>query len=364
MKQQNSKNQLIINLTARLFFVLLFALPIFAFGQSPSPTPDTSTAANLAATPIPLISETPMDIVEPVNALKKSANLIAENLIHYGDMIEVDVLGSLDYDWRGRTNDEGFLNALPELDVSIFALCRTENEIADEIAAAYAKFLRDPRVVVRVLDRSARQPAVLFGAVRTPLRFRIQRPVRLNELVVMSGGISELASGEVQILRPARVSCVANNQNQLESQLMRIKLSDLLSGKTEANPLVHSGDIVTVEEALPVYVTGGVVTPQRILFRQGLSLSRAVASAGGVSRNGDATKITVFRRGKSNADLEIIEADLGKILSKQIEDVALQPQDIVEVNLLGRAKKTRPPLVNALETTQFDINKLPVREIN
>jgi protein involved in polysaccharide export with SLBB domain len=339
-----------------LFFGLIFVASTTA--QTPSP----ATNAAIKSTPD---LDTNFPSSEPSTPSPENyPPVIAENLIHFGDKLEVDILGSLEYDWRGKADDEGFLSSLPYLDVSIQALCRTEREVAAEIAEAYGKFLRDPQVVVRVLDRSDRQNAVMFGAVRSPHRFQIQRPVRLNELVILSGGITDQASGEVEIFRPAMASCTADKQTQTESQLIRIKLADLLAGKAEANPFVKAGDVVTVEEATPIYVTGGIVVPQRILFRAGMTVSRAVASAGGLSQKADPTKIIVFRRQKDRAELEIIETDLDKIKQKTADDIALQPFDIVEVSHAGRERNRRPPIISQLESAQTSVTNLPVRVIS
>lgn len=345
-------------------FLLSFHLSILS--QISPHSPEVSTTANLAVVAAPPSTGTKDGKPESnktASAEKKLA-LVPENLIHNGDTLDIDVLGSLDYDWRGRADDNGFLSSLPHLNVSIFALCRTEDEIGAEITAAYSKIIRNPQVVVRVVDRSAREPAILFGAVSVPQRFKIQRPVQLSELIVMSGGITDKASGEISVFRPAHISCLGHNQNQVESEFINLKLSDLLSGKTDANPQIRAGDVVTVAEAAPVYVTGGVVAPQRILFRKGMTLSRAVASAGGLGRNADQTKITIYRRRKDQVDLEIIKTNLDKINDRTANDEELQAYDIIDVAQSGSEQNRHPPIVTNLESNQFDINKLPTRVVD
>src|SRR5687767_9091315 len=93
--------------------IFLWQSPLCA--QNPTPTPETKTQSD--------------------NEL---------NLIHLGDLIDVDVVGSFEYDWRGTLTPEGFLNGLESLESEVFALCRSEEQLASEIAKAYGKFLRDP----------------------------------------------------------------------------------------------------------------------------------------------------------------------------------------------------------------------------
>lgn len=295
---------------------------------------------------------------------KTAASIVQlEELIHLGDVIDVDVLGSLEYDWRGRLDSEGFLSAIPFTKEPVFALCRTESELAANLAEAYSKFLKKPEIVVRVVDRTARQQARIFGAVRTPLRLQIERPVRLNEVLVLTGGIGERASGEIKIFRPAYLSCNSPQAAQTESLTTTIKISELLAGKAEANPFVRTGDIVTVEEAKPIFVAGGVAAPQTIFLRdnQTMTLTRAVASAGGAIKN--EAKVTIFRR-SADGTSQLIEADLEKIRKKLSEDVSLEAFDIVEVAGTPRADKTKPPVIAGLDTNQSNQQNPPLRVIN
>ncbi len=309
--------------------------------------------------------------------------LVAEaNLIHTGDLIDVDVIGSLEYDWRGTLNPEGFLDGTEKIENPIYALCRSEAEIADEIAKAYGKILRDPKVVVKILDRSNRPPAILSGAVKTPQRFQIKRPVHLNELLIVSGGMTDNTSGEIQIYRPPNLNCgrriaeknaspAADGENRERyvaarqdngSSFINIRLVDLLSGKKEANPQILSGDIVTVQEAESIYVIGGVANPKQISSRNQTTLTRAVAGAGGVTKNADARKITIYRR--AGGETKIIEADLEAIKSGKAEDLILKAFDIVEVAQNGREKSKFPPILKVIEANEKNILNFPLRIID
>lgn len=297
------------------------------------------------------------------------------DLIHPGDLIEVDVVGSIEYDWRGTLNPEGFLFQFDKIEEQIYALCQSETQVAREIEKHLGKMLRDPKVVVKILDRSNRPVSIINGAIRMPHRFQIKRPVHLNELIVLTGGFTEKASGEIQIFRPARQNC-SNQVNQKTSgentaserfvltrqdngsQFFNIRIADLLNGKKEANLQIFSGDIITVLKANPIYVIGGVGNPQQILFRSDMTLSRAIAAAGGLSKDADPTKISIFRRvGKQTS---IIEADLEKIKTKQAEDIVLQAFDIVEVVQKGRPKRKFPPAINVEDEGLTDEKKMPL----
>ncbi len=304
------------------------------------------------------------------------------NLIHPGDLIDVDVIGSYDYDWRGTIDAEGFLSGINFVENPIFALCRTGEMVAEDIAAGYSHILRDPKVVVKILDRSNRPQTVIYGAIKTPQRFLIKRPVLLNELIITAGGITDKTSGEIQIFRPKSASCLTQDFKNLNpskdsienrerfvkarqedgSQYINVRIPDLIAGKTEANPQILSGDIITVQEAQSVYVTGGVENPKQIPVHSQLTLSRAISSAGGLKKSAKGKKITIFRR--QGTETKLIEVDFEKIKADSVEDVVLQPLDIVEVHQSSGEDRKFTPLKKSPETRGGNADKLPLRIID
>jgi polysaccharide export outer membrane protein len=340
-----SKKYNIRNLFLAPQFLLLFSI---AYSQTsepvPVPTPANETTGSATA-PADAASNNP-------KPLKGAAVTVPEDLIHYGDLVEIDVIGSLEYDWQGKINPEGFLPELAFASDPVFALCQSEDDVAQRIAAAYSKYLRNPQVSVRILDRSDRPVAKLFGAVKTPTGFQIKRSVRLNELVILAGGIADNASGEIQVFRPAKLSCENEKAPGTEgaasesgSRYINVRITDLIAGKPEANPVIRSGDVVTVQEAAVIYLIGGVNDPQRIFARQQMTVSRAIAAAGGAVKGADTKKIVIYRR--KNNETTTIEVDLARIEAKQAEDIVLQAFDIIEVPQAGRESKKRTPAINA-----------------
>ena len=340
--------------------ILFCSLPpqSLATAQTPTPTPEIIAVSNLSET------------------VKSELSFV-----HPGDLIDVDVIGSVEHDWRGTLNPEGFLDGIEFVENPIYALCRGEEEIALDVAKAYSKNLRDPKVVVKILDRSNRPLSVLYGAVKTPQRFQIKRPIYLNEMIILSGGLTERASGQIQIFRAKNLSCqppkgkfemaigdganrekfVAASQDN-GSMYLNIGISDLLTGKKEANPQILSGDIVTVLEAESIYVIGGVASPKQISARSQITLSRAVSSAGGVTKSGDAKDVTIYRR--EAGETKIIQADLEKIKTGKSEDLMLRAFDIVEVAQSGREKTKFSPILRVDESAEKKASNLSLRIID
>ncbi len=328
-------------------------------------------------------AQTPTPTETPKIVSENDTKVIPEsesNLIHLGDLIDVDVVGSLEYDWRGSVSPEGFLSGIAFAEQPIFALCRSEEAVAADVTKVFAKFLREPKIVVKILDRSNRAISIIGGAVKMPQRLQIKRAVFLNELIIISGGLTDKTSGEIQIFRPQNLNCAAtetktsfaNGENRERfvaassedngSQYINIRIIDLLKGKKEANPQILNGDIITVLEAQSIYVIGGVASPKQISFRSQITLSRAIDSAGGLAKNADAKKITIFRR--AGGETKIIEADLEKIKAQKADDINLQASDIIEVNENGREKRKYPPVINVVDLNDGNSSKLPLRVID
>jgi polysaccharide biosynthesis/export protein len=258
-----------------------------------------------------------------------------------GDTLEVRVFGQPDLNWQGEVEADGNITSLPFIDTPVHAQCRTDKEIQKDIIAAYSKFLRSPQISVRVTGRNSRVPATIYGAVAAPARVQMMRPVRLNELIVQSGGVTERANGDIQILHMESVMCpepgeviepLANADGTLSASTLKIyKWNDLRDGKPEANPIIRPGDIVTVMESKPVYITGSVATPQPVLLKEGYTLSRALFMVGGIIPGSKSTDVRIYRSKPGVTDMEVVHVDFDAIKKKKKEDIVLQPYDIIEV---------------------------------
>jgi polysaccharide export outer membrane protein len=270
------------------------------------------------------------------------------NRVHFGDIIDVDVAGGYEFDWRGKLDPEGFLDGLNTYGDPVRGLCRTPTEIAADVAKELKKLLRDPKVTVRIIDRSGRAVAVIEGAVKSPQRFQLRREAHLRELIVLSGGISDDAGGEIRLFRPPNLSCstteaAPDGTKSNAPDITTIKIADILKGNADADPLIKSGDQITVLRVVPIYVIGGVNDPKPIVSRPGLTLSRAIAMAGGLSKEADKGQVTIYRR--EGTDSSVTQADLDKIAAGSADDPVLKPLDIVEIGQKGRAKRKYPPVL-------------------
>jgi polysaccharide export outer membrane protein len=275
-----------------------------------------------------------------------------------GDLLDVRVFGQPDLNSTVEVDEDGNISSLPFIEEPIPAKCRNEKEIQKTITDAYSKYIVKPRVSVRVLERHSRQPASIFGAVRTPKSLALTRRIRLHELLAAAGGIAASASGTIQIMHTEPELCsepediaenlVAKNSTASATaattsddakgglkepgigELRIIQINTLKSGFGSEDPYIRPGDIVIVTEGLPVFVTGLVVQPGPIVLKDRMTLQQAIAMTGGPQRMAK-SEVFIYRRKEGQTGLQQLPFNYDDIKKGKSADPLLEPYDVVEV---------------------------------
>jgi polysaccharide biosynthesis/export protein len=272
-----------------------------------------------------------------------------------GDLLDVRVFGQSDLNSTVEVDEDGNLSSLPFIEEPIPAKCHNEKEIQRAITDAYAKYIVKPRVSVRVLERHSRQPASIFGAVRTPKSMALTRRLRLHELLAAAGGITASASGTIQIMHTEPELCpepediaenlVAKNSTASSKtdadakpeakepgigELRTISINTIKNGFGSEDPYVRPGDIVIVTEGLPVYVTGLVTQPGPIVLKDRMTLRQAIAMTGGPQRLAK-SEIYIYRQKAGQNGVEPLKFDYDDIKKGKTPDPLLEPYDIIDV---------------------------------
>ncbi|MEP7147345.1 MAG: SLBB domain-containing protein [Acidobacteriota bacterium] len=275
----------------------------------------------------------------PVDAVAQKGYLIGP-----GDEITAKVLGESQFDFVASVDENGKVE-VPFFDKPIMAKCLSERDLRTEVTKLLSRYLRNPQISLRVTDRKSRPPATIYGEVRTPQQVVLTRRATLLELLSFSGGVNEEAGGMIQVFRTRPPVCEddaadadwKNSGDDLDVPSRMYSLASLKLGLEEANPVIYPGDVIVVQKASPVYITGEVVTPQGIFLKEGgVSLSEAIAKIGGVRREAKTKDIKIYRLKSNSKDREIIKANYDLIRKGEQKDIMLEPYDIVEVD---KAKK-------------------------
>ena len=98
-----------------------------------------------------------------------------------------------------------------------------------------------------------------------------------------------------------------------------------------ANPYVRPGDIITLPEAEQAYVVGGVMRPGPIFLKDPTTVSKALYMSGGVSPQGNKSKVRIVRQESATGAKTQLYVDLKAIDKGQAKDILLQAGDIVDV---------------------------------
>jgi polysaccharide biosynthesis/export protein len=277
-----------------------------------------------------------------------------------GDILNITVLKHPELSRELLRVDNTGSIRMPRIEGDIRAACRTEQELAGEIKSRL-DFLRSAYVEVAVKDYNS-QPVAVLGAVNSPGRFQLQRPVRLLELLTFVNGPSGNAGQKINIIHaPDSTRCEENGAERNEGEgFDSFRLEETLRATDSANPVLRPGDIVRIPEADEVYLIGNVKNPQKIALKVPITLSEAVAMCGGLLPDSNAEKIRITRQtGGAQGRTELI-VDLKAINKRQQEDLALLPNDIIEVPGATGIKRAMQGIARTLLPS---LGMLPIRVI-
>ena len=229
-----------------------------------------------------------------------------------------------------RVEGNGMIR-MPLIENEIKAACLTEGELAKEISTRYARYYKNLQVDVFIKEYHSKQVAII-GAVNEQSRFELQRRVRLLELLTYAKGPSTKAGQTINIVHSTATSpCKQTDESDTASAFTSYKLSDVLQGDPKSNPYLEAGDIVTLPEADQVYIVGNVFMPLTISLKEPITLTRAIAMAGGLKQDTRKDKIRILRQEPGTSIRKEITVDLYAIEKKRSEDLALAPNDIIDV---------------------------------
>jgi polysaccharide export outer membrane protein len=244
----------------------------------------------------------------------------------------------------------------------IQAAGKTRTELAEELRAFYKKYKKNPQVMVIIKEYNS-QPVAINGAIMKPGQFQLRRPVRLLELVQFyAGGPTERSGGSIQLARATNFNpCLPPSADATASiEFALFELKDTLAGEEKANPYLQPGDVITLPEAKEAYVVGNVLRPGPILLKNSsITLTQAIAMAGGTMPDTKKDKVHLIRRDPDGQIKQDILVDLNAIDKRQATDIALLPNDIINVEVAG-GKRFLRSIFSAIAPS---VGQLPVRVI-
>ena len=221
----------------------------------------------------------------------------------------------------------------------------TPQEVQKRLEELYnARFLVNPQITVTVKEFRHQRVAVT-GAVIKPGSYEIIGPRTLLEVLSLAGGFSNLgtlgaqAGDVVNVIRYQNAPDLAKTVKAgavqpfaPKTETMVIDLRRLVSGQEpQLNIMVRNGDVVNVPFAGTAYILGAVKKPGNIAVKENLTVSQAVAMAGGIDPMLGNDNITIMRFDDQGKPISI-NTNLSSIIARSDPDLPLKDSDVVVAN--------------------------------
>ncbi len=262
------------------------------------------------------------------------------------DQLAIAIFGQDNLNRELRVNGQGEI-AMPLVGV-VKVAGMTPQEIQKHLEELYnARFLVNPQITVSVKEFRHQRVAVT-GAVAKPGSYEIIGPRTLLEVLSLAGGFinqgyptggGAQAGDVVDVIRHQNAPDMAISMKALatkpfspKTETMVIDLRRLVSGQEpQLNIPVRNGDVVYVPFAGTAYVLGGVRKPGNIGVKENITVSQAVAMAGGVDPILGTNSITIMRFDEQGKPISI-NTNLNSIIARNDEDLPIKDHDVVVVN--------------------------------
>ena len=231
-----------------------------------------------------------------------------------GDQVKMEVFGRPEMDTTTYIADDGTVRVPLAGPVNINGLSPGEAGQKVEVALKQGQFLVDPHVTFTVLLSRSQRVSVL-GEVHAPGRYPIEANTTVLDLIAQAGGATDKGSDTIYVLRPDGTGALRR---------LPVSLKGALDSK-DTTPAVlqtlQGGDSIFVPVAEQFYIAGEVRQPAMYRLEAGMTLSQAIARAGGVTEKGSSSRVSIKRKNASG-DFVVIS---GKSNEK------IQPDDVITV---------------------------------
>jgi polysaccharide export outer membrane protein len=226
-----------------------------------------------------------------------------------GDTLEIQVYQEDDLSSMYTISDDGAFE-MPLLG-RIEARGMSVQDLSEALASALGNaYLVNPQVSVRVEVYNS-QPVRVLGSVNKPGVIYLTGSTTVSEILAKAGGVKSDKSAQELLI---------TNEWDVTAPQRTVHLGRLLESG-EGNLTLHGGDVVYVSEGQTVTISGEVEKPGLISFSDGMTVTEAIAQAGGAAKTANLRKVTITRGS------ERIPVNVKRILNDKSEDLILERDD-------------------------------------
>ncbi len=331
---------IIIKKLAYLFFVL-FVFFVHSCASSSPPkkdivSPETQMREIKASRQLKAMNERIL-----MAALSSKSAPSRDYKIGPEDLLEISVFEDEKLNKTVRVSFQGNINLplLGVLKVKGLTASELEREIRDLLAE---KYFQDPNVSVFIKEYRNQRISII-GAVEKPGVYEVSGQKTILDMLAISGGLKEDAGQLLFLIRPPNseegVPKKEGEKGTIE-ELPKTSIIDLeellINGDLRLNvPLLH-GDVINIPLSGKIFVGGEVRAPGGFSLRgKKLTVSQAIASAGGLKGIANASETKIFRYSEKGSGKEILVVNVYDIEKGKSEDLYLKEYDIIIVPRSG-----------------------------
>ena len=241
-------------------------------------------------------------------------------LLGAGDLLSIKVFETNDLNAEVRVSSRGVINLplIDDVDVLNLTAAETEQKIEDLLKESY---LHDPHVAVYIKEHVSKQ-ITLVGAVENPGTYDYVAQRRLLDVLAIGQGLKDKAGSFAHITR--------HNSKTNKRSTYLIDLDDLIhNGNMALNHVILGGDVIFIPESGQCFVDGAVRKPGTYSLENNMTITEAIAVAGGLAGYADDDSIKLIRfmgRGKERQVVSLSYNDLQGGLG---DTLLLKDQDII-----------------------------------
>jgi polysaccharide export outer membrane protein len=227
-----------------------------------------------------------------------------------------------------RVAADGYISfpLIGRLKVDNLTTAEIEKLIAQKLAEG--KYLLDAHVSVMVNDYKSKKYLVL-GSVKSPASYPLQAQERVLDAISKAGGLEFEKTGKKGMIIRTENPNTANERKIV----INFDLMSLLKGKDQvSNIFLADKDVLYVPPAEHFYIIGQVKLPgSHPITDREITLVEAISMAGGFTPIAARNRTRIIR--VENGVEKIIEVQVDSITGagKKIQDVVIQPNDIIFV---------------------------------
>lgn len=197
-----------------------------------------------------------------------------------GDGLSISLWGLVSQQFSVTVGIDGMFE-LPMIG-RVVAEGKTVNELAAELKELFAVYIKEPNVIVN-LTRAREIRVQILGNVRVPGLYVLTSDTTLSQALSRAGGVTE--RGDAEAITVQRTS----------GEIVTVNLKPLLTGSGGEDHYLQDGDTVVVPlGVITVAVIGEVNKPGVYELPRDARLMDALMAAGGSTRTGVKSKITIY----------------------------------------------------------------------